>query len=130
MRKSPLIVLAILLAISASAQNDSESVDYDVLETWRCYNTYDTKMTKVLVSLTKVKGKKSGYIWGEVEVAGVTYDASFDVAGFDRRWDFSSSEGRYAFTIDLNGLGKYYDFSSPRNEHGVEWRQSFRCKSI
>jgi hypothetical protein len=39
---------------------------------------------------------------------------SFEVAGFNRRWDFGpkSHPTQYAFVIKPDGTGLYYDFST------------------
>ena len=100
------IFLAIaLLMIVSIAQAKS-------IEVWECKDAYTSSET-VLVTATVEEGRKKGGI----SVAGVTHNARFEVAGFDRRWDFgllSDRSYRYAFVIEPNGDAKYFDFGAKK----------------
>ena len=78
------------------------------IEIWQCQqNSYDN-WSNILVVATVEEGRNSG----EITVAGVTHTASFEVEGFDRRWDFGTKDNpvRFAFVIKPNGDAHYFDF--------------------
>ena len=57
---------------------------------------------------------------GNITVAGVTQATVFNLAGFNRRWDFgllSDGTYKYAFVIEPNGDGEYFDFGREKNAH-------------
>jgi TonB family protein len=78
-------------------------------EVWECGDPFTTG-GEALVVATVDEGRASGVI----AAAGIEQPAMFQVAGFDRRWDFgylSPKQGyQYAFIIEPNGDGKYIDF--------------------
>src|SRR3569832_2417196 len=78
------------------------------VEEWRCKDVYG-KWETILDTTTVEEGRQAG----TVSVAGVTHNAQFEVAGFDRRWDFGlllDGTYKYAFIIRPNGDATYYDF--------------------
>ncbi len=91
-------------------------------ETWRCFKSWQPDTT--LVALTR-----QGDI-GEVAVSGLTRSARFQVNGLELRWDFGlddSGNYEYAFVIQPDGTGLYYDFS--RSTDGTASpRQTFDCE--
>ena len=97
-----LAVLAICANLDARAQDNSNMKT----EKWQCFSRLDYSKNKALVELTR-----DGVV-GSVSVAGTTQLASFKVAGFDRRWDFGLDDStfQYAFIIEPDGSGQYYDF--------------------
>ena len=91
-----------------------------VTERWACYDRFEGG-GDVLVRLTR-QGDS-----GQVTVAGMTQFAMFQVAGFDRRWDFGIDEDDtfdYAFIISPNGDGRYLDFTS----ESVKPSQYYDCR--
>jgi hypothetical protein len=97
--------IAVLLMIVATAEAKP-------VEVWECKDISADSET-VLVTATVEEGRKKGSIF----VAGVTYSARFEVAGFDRRWDFGeqpSRSYRYAFVIQPNGDAAYFDFGDEK----------------
>lgn len=78
------------------------------VEKWECRDYAADNWKTILVKATVDSGRASGTI----EVAGVTWYASFQVEGFDRRWDFGPKDypTRYGFAIEPDGDGFYFDF--------------------
>ena len=118
------IVFIVLAAFGVQAQEDRSAT----VEAWRCFATSDYYKTTVLVELSRrtLEGEAEGV--GEVTVAGLTYPALFEVAGFDRRWDFGE-ELNYTFLIEPSGRGRYYDFSSVEKGGTTKPSQHFKCVS-
>ena len=100
------------------------------METWRCFELFDYDKATALFTLIRVRigGEDIG---GEVSVAGVTRSAQFQVAGLNRRWDFGYNEGRgtyrYAFVIEPDSTGAYYDFLVS-DDGRAKPRQIFECQ--
>ncbi|WP_435106393.1 hypothetical protein [Arhodomonas sp. AD133] len=91
------------LLVSAAAVSEP-------VEVWECKDKYG-RWDDILVEAHVDQDRRGG----SISVAGVTHPAQFEVAGFDRRWDFgldSDSTFKYAFIIKPNGDASYYDFSS------------------
>lgn len=94
-------------------------------EVWLCYDKSDLidqdvygKKAKVLVTATVGSKQPSGKIY----VAGVSYDTSYSVNGFIRRWDWDE----YSFLIEPDGDGAYYDFT--KKKKGVSPSLVLKCK--
>jgi hypothetical protein len=83
------------------------------VEIWECKERYAASWEAILVTATVEEGRKKG----NISVAGVTHVSQFEVAGFDRRWDFSllpDFSYRYAFIIEPNGDARYFDFGNEK----------------
>jgi len=96
-----LFVPVVLLTASAMAHASP-------IEAWECMDVIGS-WESILVTATVEAGRKKG----NISVAGVTHAAAFEVAGFDRRWDFGllpNRSYRYAFIIRPNGDAAYFDF--------------------
>ncbi len=122
--RQTLIALTLVATVNVQAQ-DNDSIK---TEKWQCFDEFDYKET-VLVQLEHVAyvegdGKSSGF--GEVSVAGTTYPASFQVAGFDRRWNFGEKMN-YSFIIAPDGDGLYYDFTNVEVGDTTKPRDLFKC---
>ena len=63
---------------------------------------------------------------GQVSVAGVTHSAFFDIYGLNRRWDFGK-DLKYAFIINPDGSGAYYDFSPVEEGETTKPSQLYDC---
>lgn len=103
MKRSTQLITALLLTASATAQASP-------VEKWECMDVIGSWET-ILVTATVETGRKKG----NISVAGVTHAAEFQVAGFDRRWDFGPMPNRgyrYAFVIRPNGDASYFDFGN------------------
>lgn len=98
---------AAVVLLTASAATHASPI-----EVWDCADAFNPE-GPVLVTATVESGRKKGHI----SVAGVTKAAAFEVAGFDRRWDFGLLQNgryRYAFIIEPNGDAKYFDFGDAK----------------
>lgn len=102
-----LILLSIMLLGCATNKEPS-------IERWYCYATHDWKANKVLneslrgkskVYLTRPKERNLTSSPGTISVAGVTYDASYELRGTARVRFYSNQDREYAFMILLNGQG-------------------------
>ena len=98
----------------------------DTVKTWRCFSKFDFDKNTVLVELTRVTvaGETQGS--GQISVAGVTHCALFRITGFERRWDFGE-EMKYAFIINPDGSGAYYDFSPVEEGETTKPSQLYDC---
>ncbi len=47
--------------------------------------------------------------------------------GIDRRWDWMSNGDNFAFVIDPNGIGRYYDFRFADEDGMFKPRGVYRC---
>ncbi len=80
------------------------------IEVWQCQEYEYGNWSNILVNATVNEGRESG----EIFVSGVIHESTFEVDGFNRRWNFVlSEEGTYdfAFIMNPNGNASYYDFS-------------------
>ncbi len=110
-----LFVSVVLLTIGAM-------VHASPVETWECKDRFDGSWESILVTATVEADRKKG----NISVAGVTHAAVFEVAGFDRRWDFGllpNRRYRYAFIIEPNGDAAYFDFGL-----GEQARNLMKCR--
>ena len=111
-----LLITLVLLIVGEVAQAKP-------VEVWECKDVFASWDT-ILVTATVEDGRQKGNIY----VAGVTYVADFQVAGFDRRWDFGArpkSGYQYAFIIEPNGGASYYDFG---NENSAKPKNVMTCR--
>ncbi len=95
-----------LVLLIASAMTHASPV-----EVWECRDLHADSWDSILVTATVETGRKKG----NISVAGVTQAAMFQVAGFNRRWDFGrlpDRSYRYAFVIEPNGDAAYFDFGN------------------
>ena len=115
-------VALIFLANLGSQAQETQNI---VTEKWQCYAITDYAKATVLVELTRYG---EGQRFGEVSVAGVTHRAYFQVAGFNRRWDFGE-ELNYSFIIHPDGAGGYFDFSAVKDGETTRPSQTFNCVS-
>ncbi len=127
--KKKLLIIFILVAVVTLGVQAQENKDATT-ETWRCFERTDFLNTTVLVKLTRVTIDNEKFGYGEVSVAGITYPAIFEVAGFNRRWNFGLDEmWDYSFVIEPNGDGAYYDFSNVEDGDTTTPSQLFTCLS-
>ena len=126
--KKGLLTFGILTALAifdAQAQEPKETVG----EKWRCYGLWDFNNEKVLVTLTRLQ--KNGVDTGNGDIStadGINYRAKFQIAGFERRWNFGNGERmKYAFIILQDGDGAYYDFSQLKPEEKTGPKILYSC---
>lgn len=89
------------------------------IEIWECRDV-NSMTGELLVTAVVNQGRKTG----SIDVAGVTHHTRFYVDGFERRWDFGLTKDgsyRYAFTIEPNGMAKYYEFQGKRTANASLW---------
>lgn len=113
MKVLPIVVLLMIVSTAEAKP----------IEVWECKDMYADSET-VLVTATVEEGRKKG----SISVAGVTHSTRFEVAGFDRRWDFGllpSRSYRYAFVIEPNGDARYFDFGG---EKEAKARNVMKCR--
>lgn len=111
---------ALILILLAGAANAGEKFKCQAGPVW-------FSGEPIVVNLTVDDVGKSGTI----KVAGVTYDATYRVDGFDRRWDFGpKNDGAfdYAFVMRASGNASYYDFSDVYPGETAPPSQDFICK--
>ena len=139
MRKTQVLLASFCLLPAVGQPQEAQSST--IIERWACLNARDRLALlfedggyddipeeKVVVSLTRRSSKddKSGF--GEVSITGITHRARFSVEGLDRRWDFGEN-GEYAFVINAQGGGAYYDFSDADAGEVVQPSLEFGCIS-
>ena len=84
------------------------------IEEWECRD-YKYNSSENILAEAKVN---EGGTTGGISVAGVTHKTSYEVTGFERRWDFGlrkDSTYAYSFVISPDGMGRYYDFGSSKS---------------
>jgi hypothetical protein len=100
-----LVFITVLFSTNAIAENKIES--------WECQEKSYGNWSKILVQATVGSDRVSG----KIHVAGIIHDATFEVNGFNRRWNFDLSDDNtydFAFIIKPNGDASYYDFSTEK----------------
>ena len=109
LKQMKLLVAVVLLIASATA---SAMAQANPVEKWECKDFLADGWKTILVTATVDSGRETGTI----AVAGVTYYATFHVAGFNRRWDFGPKTDPvlYAFVIKPDGTGAYYSFETEK----------------
>jgi hypothetical protein len=97
-------------------------------ETFKCRaGSYWEAGGKIVVTTTINEDGETGTI----NVAGVTHQATYQVQGFDRRWDFGLQDDgsyNYAFVLKPDGTAIYYDFSNAEAGEIISGSQVFSCK--
>ena len=78
-------------------------------ERWFCYTDELSALLDVPpnIVLTREGRTDQPFGKGQVLVAGVIYDASFEIEGIDRRWDWNEFD---MIAINPGGNGGYYNF--------------------
>lgn len=113
-------LFAAVVLLSASVMAHASPV-----EVWECRDVFGS-WESILVTATVETGRKKG----NISVAGVTHAAVYEVAGFDRRWDFGllpKHSYRYTFIIKPNGEATYFDFG---NEAKAMPSNFMKCRQI
>ncbi|MCY4431337.1 MAG: hypothetical protein OXC11_13225 [Rhodospirillales bacterium] len=78
-------------------------------ERWFCYTEpFFLREQSPDIVLTRESETDQPFGEGRVLVAGVIYDASFQIEGIDRRWDWN--DGMDMISVRPGGDGSYYDF--------------------
>jgi hypothetical protein len=103
-----LLVAVVLLIASATASAMGQAKP---VEKWECKDFSADGWKEILVTATVDSGRETGTI----AVSGATHKTRFQVAGFNRRWDFGETDRKtykYAFVVEPNGEAAYYDFTT------------------
>ena len=120
------------LGVSVKVVHAQEKPTPQIIESWECFDAFEYiswngwpkhKKPPVVVRLKRLQ--KGGFEFGEVVVAGSSQKASFQIRGFNRRWDFGT-EYKYAFIIRPNKSGAYFDFTTSSNSAPS---QLFKCEN-
>ena len=119
-------MIAMRLFVAVVLLTASTMTHASAVEVWECGDVYGS-WESILVTATVESGRKKG----NISVAGVTHAAVFEVAGFNRRWDFgllpNRRSYRYAFIISPNGVATYFDFG---NEAKAKPTNFMKCRQI
>lgn len=94
--------------------------------TWSCTDYVSGGRILVEVGFfTEPKLEGLGFILYDGGYSGeLTY---YQRAGLEHRWDWGPNENDYAFIIEANGTGLYYDFSSSADGERTGASDSFKC---
>jgi hypothetical protein len=146
MRVCLVLVLAILSANSAFADEQTgvdtrrtkeilegkplyEYYDSTILESWNCTEPLGKE---ILVVAVRFRVEGDAHDQGAIKLAGTTQYGSYEVKGFDRRFDFGNSgdykkpDYIYAFIIKPDGTGLYFDFSKESSVQAA----LYECKQV
>jgi len=98
----------------------------DVLLTWKCTDYFDGGRTLVEVGIFSDPDlSDAGFVLYD---GGNTGDpTSYQRQGLNRRWDWGSKGASYAFIIEPDNTGQYYDFSSVPAGESTKSRESYKC---
>ena len=116
-----LVACLILLCLS------NVSMAKQVVEEWECARWLFPDWNEIFVVAKVFEGREQGHI----DVADITYQTEYRIAGFERRWDFglaADSSYNYAFAIGPDGTGVYYDFSSVDAGESAEPGMAMTCR--
>ncbi len=117
------------LRMAADQGNDFARNDLNGIQIWRCFKAYDSEKA-TLFKLSRFESPPSLRERGQVMVRTVTHSAKSQINGLNLRWDFGpdgdDSYG-YAFVIEPDGTGLYYDFSGS-TDGTAKPRQVFDCE--
>ena len=130
-----LVAFCALPGIAQLQENQSTGV----MEKWQCLSVMDWLAyqfedadwdqipdDKIVVTLTRSTEKDDKAGSAEVSITGITHRATFSVEGLERRWDFGEN-GEYAFFINPQGGGAYFDFSDAEVGEKVEPSLTLGC---
>ena len=116
-----------IVGVLGTFETHAQEPKQTVIENWRCYDRLDFGKSNVLVKLARIRQQNGvSFVFGKVSVAGITHRTRFKIAGFERRWDFGENLN-YAFVINPNGDGAYYDFSRLKPGETTTARQLYNC---
>ena len=137
-----IVVLIVLMALpfTAGAQEQESDTARSEFEEWLALNFYkwdcfdfaDFQKKAVLVQLIGFKVPEDEYGYGQVTLGGrkgSEHTSYFNIEGLDYVWRFGPNDSRfkYAFSIQINGDGHYFDFSNTNEGESVTSSQAFRC---
>lgn len=124
---SVLIITA--LGFSVKVVHAQEKTTPQIIESWECFDRGDHGalglgiFKTALVKLKRMK-KWVSYEYGVIEMAGSSRKTSFHMSGINRYWGFSSYGYSYAFVIEPNGYGLYYDFGKKKRAKASQY---YKC---
>ena len=124
MKKLTLHFVLLCLAHTAAAELElsdkwkcTKADCYRILERWECTERSTPDWKNILVTANVLEHKKHDahpVKFGHISVANINYTSAYYVEGFIRTWRFKENEDKssylYAFTIEPNGDGSYYEF--------------------
>jgi hypothetical protein len=93
---------------------------------WRCTEFFHGSSTLVEVGIfTKAELAKSGFVLYDGGDSGVL--TQYQRHGLEHRWDWGPGGGKFAFVIDPDGSGRYYDFSSVPSGEKTKPKDIYKC---
>ncbi len=72
--------------------------------------------------LIDLLGSRESGGFGLIRFGDITHVALFTIAGLERRWGWDPGDDNrmnYGFVMDVDGAGKYYDFTNVKPVDGV-----------
>lgn len=112
--------------VDTSAAVIEEAPPPQIIEAWSCFEQWGDRST-TLFALTRYKGRK-----GRVDVAGVSHEAVFSVAGLNRRWEWGelTADGsyRYAVVLEPNSRAAYTDFTFADEKGNAKPSRYYSCE--
>jgi len=118
-----LLAISLLVAFStANAQDEQEKVVFECQA-----GAWWTSGDEIVLTATMFPGM----MIGGIDVAGTSHSTAYRVAGVNRRWDWGNDGDdsyNYAFVIEPDGTGLYYDFSWTEKGETTNSRQVFSCR--
>ena len=113
---------------SANAtEQEQETAEFVVLETWQCQPDGYFVTSDQLIVLEKRKAACDDHVYGTVRLAGIFYDALFEIDASERRWDFGE-DMEYSFVIRPDGRAAYYDFRNVEAGEKAAPKQIYSCR--
>ncbi len=105
--------------------------EYISFETWKCHESYSTESNpKTLVEVGFINEIENlGFILYEGTDSGTV--SVYQRRGINHRWDWkdnSEKRNSYAFVIEPDGTGLFYDFSNVDVGESTNARDVFTCK--
>lgn len=91
-------------------------------QTWFCSTNALGPAFAKKIDLMLVKDGEKSYL----DYGGDQIQASYDLRGFDRRWDWGDSENSYGVILIGDEAG-YYDFSGLKKGETTEAQMMYKC---
>lgn len=112
--------------IDLNGQTFSEE-EHGSFEIWECYEYFD-RNNKILFEVGRFVNadlSRYGFILYDGSSSGDL--AIYQQTGLNKRWDWETTGGRYAFILKPEGTGLYYDFSNVSDGERINANNVYRC---
>ena len=98
----------------------------NIFSTWKCVEYFDGWRTLVEVGIfSNPDLSDTGFVL--YDGGNMGDPTSYQRQGLNRRWDWGSKGASYAFIIEPDNTGRYYDFSSVPAGESTKSRESYKC---